>query len=167
MNNILNIKRYHIAKVYRRDNPAMTKGRYREFYQCVSHILLANFIRFQDFDIAGQYEPMITEAECLKICDRILSVLELGEFEIRVNHRVLLEGMFELAGIKPSDFKFVCSSIDKLDKLPWSDVRKELVDEKHIDPEAADKLEQYVRVRGEFFCIFLTCLSFRVDNGCH
>jgi histidyl-tRNA synthetase len=30
-----NIKRYHIAKVYRRDNPAMTKGRMREFYQCV------------------------------------------------------------------------------------------------------------------------------------
>jgi hypothetical protein len=29
------IKRYHIAKVYRRDQPAMTKGRMREFYQCV------------------------------------------------------------------------------------------------------------------------------------
>jgi len=36
MNKIKNIKRYHIAKVYRRDNPAMTRGRYREFYQCVS-----------------------------------------------------------------------------------------------------------------------------------
>lgn len=31
-----NIKRYHIAKVYRRDQPAMAKGRFREFYQCVS-----------------------------------------------------------------------------------------------------------------------------------
>jgi len=30
------MKRYHIAKVYRRDAPAMTKGRMREFYQCVS-----------------------------------------------------------------------------------------------------------------------------------
>lgn len=30
-----NIKRYHIAKVYRRDQPAMSKGRMREFYQCV------------------------------------------------------------------------------------------------------------------------------------
>lgn len=36
MNKITNIKRYHIAKVYRRDNPATTRGRYREFYQCVS-----------------------------------------------------------------------------------------------------------------------------------
>ena len=39
MNKIDKIKRYHIAKVYRRDNPAMTKGRYREFYQCVSNDL--------------------------------------------------------------------------------------------------------------------------------
>lgn len=45
-NKISNIKRYHIAKVYRRDNPAMTRGRYREFYQC-------------DFDIAGVYDPLI------------------------------------------------------------------------------------------------------------
>merc|ERR1712033_161962 len=54
MNKISNIKRYHIAKVYRRDNPAMTRGRYREFYQC-------------DFDIAGVYDPLIPDAECLKI----------------------------------------------------------------------------------------------------
>jgi len=40
MNKITNIKRYHIAKVYRRDNPAMTRGRYREFYQCVSVVAL-------------------------------------------------------------------------------------------------------------------------------
>lgn len=36
MNKISHIKRYHIAKVYRRDNPSITRGRYREFYQCVS-----------------------------------------------------------------------------------------------------------------------------------
>lgn len=34
------IKRYHIAKVYRRDAPAMTKGRMREFYQCVRLALM-------------------------------------------------------------------------------------------------------------------------------
>ena len=37
-----NIKRYQIAKVYRRDQPAMTKGRMREFYQCVKYIYLLN-----------------------------------------------------------------------------------------------------------------------------
>uniref|UniRef100_A0A3Q2C890 histidine--tRNA ligase n=1 Tax=Cyprinodon variegatus TaxID=28743 RepID=A0A3Q2C890_CYPVA len=72
MNKITNIKRYHIAKVYRRDNPAMTRGRYREFYQC-------------DFDIAGQYDAMIPDAECLKIVHEILSELELGDFRIKVS----------------------------------------------------------------------------------
>lgn len=36
MSKISSIKRYHIAKVYRRDNPSISRGRYREFYQCVS-----------------------------------------------------------------------------------------------------------------------------------
>jgi len=36
MNKIKQIKRYHIARVYRRDQPYMNRGRYREFYQCVS-----------------------------------------------------------------------------------------------------------------------------------
>jgi histidyl-tRNA synthetase len=31
---VRSIKRYHIAKVYRRDQPAINKGRMREFYQC-------------------------------------------------------------------------------------------------------------------------------------
>lgn len=41
MNKVQNIKRYHIAKVYRRDNPSIARGRYREFYQCVSGINLS------------------------------------------------------------------------------------------------------------------------------
>ena len=39
MNKIASSKRYHIGKVYRRDNPSMSRGRYREFYQCVSLVL--------------------------------------------------------------------------------------------------------------------------------
>lgn len=91
---------------------------------------------------------MITEAEVLKIADQVLSKLQLGDFEIRLNHRVLLEGMFELAGISDKDFKTVCSSVDKLDKSPWEEVRKELIEEKKIDQEAVDKLGNYVRARG-------------------
>uniref|UniRef100_A0A672MXR9 histidine--tRNA ligase n=1 Tax=Sinocyclocheilus grahami TaxID=75366 RepID=A0A672MXR9_SINGR len=77
MNKITNIKRYHIAKVYRRDNPAMTRGRYREFYQC-------------DFDIAGQYDAMIPDAECLKIVYEILNELDLGDFRIKYGHYIVL-----------------------------------------------------------------------------
>lgn len=39
MNRLINIKRYQIGKVYRRDQPCAARGRYREFYQCVSNYL--------------------------------------------------------------------------------------------------------------------------------
>ena len=38
----------------------------------------------QDFDIAGQFDPMIPDAECLKIVHEILSDLKLGDFLVKV-----------------------------------------------------------------------------------
>lgn len=38
----------------------------------------------QDFDIAGQYDPMIPDAECLRIVHEILTELDLGDFHIKV-----------------------------------------------------------------------------------
>uniref|UniRef100_A0A8C2H0U7 histidine--tRNA ligase n=1 Tax=Cyprinus carpio TaxID=7962 RepID=A0A8C2H0U7_CYPCA len=102
LNKITNIKRYHIAKVYRRDNPAMTRGRYREFYQC-------------DFDIAGQYDAMIPDAECLKIVYEILNELDLGDFRI---------------------------------KMAWEDVKKEMVNEKGLSEDVADRIGEYVSMQG-------------------
>uniref|UniRef100_A0A0N4ZKN5 histidine--tRNA ligase n=1 Tax=Parastrongyloides trichosuri TaxID=131310 RepID=A0A0N4ZKN5_PARTI len=129
-----NIKRYQIAKVYRRDQPYMTKGRYREFYQC-------------DFDIAGQYDSMIPESECIKIIDDVLKKLDIGTYEIRINHRLFLEGIFEICGAPENEFKNVCSSIDKLDKQPWEEIKEELVKTKFINEDVVDKLEKYVRLR--------------------
>ena len=68
---IKQMKRYQIGKVYRRDQPIMTKGRYREFYQC-------------DIDIAGQYESMIPDAEILTIVSEVLNKLQIGKFTIKV-----------------------------------------------------------------------------------
>ncbi|KYO39156.1 histidine--tRNA ligase, cytoplasmic [Alligator mississippiensis] len=135
MNKITNIKRYHIAKVYRRDNPAMTRGRYREFYQC-------------DFDIAGQFDPMIPDAECLKIVYEILSALQLGDFLVKVNDRRILDGMFAVCGVPDNKFRTICSSVDKLDKVMWEDVRSEIVGEKGLSTEAADCIGEYVRLHG-------------------
>uniref|UniRef100_A0A452J5R7 histidine--tRNA ligase n=1 Tax=Gopherus agassizii TaxID=38772 RepID=A0A452J5R7_9SAUR len=135
MNKITNIKRYHIAKVYRRDNPAMTRGRYREFYQC-------------DFDIAGQFDPMIPDAECLKIVHEILSGLQIGDFLIKVNDRRILDGMFAVCGVPDSKFRTICSTVDKLDKATWEDVKNEMVGEKGLLPEAADRIGEYVQLHG-------------------
>ncbi|XP_026491645.2 histidine--tRNA ligase, cytoplasmic isoform X1 [Vanessa tameamea] len=135
MNKINTLKRYHIAKVYRRDNPAMTRGRYREFYQC-------------DFDIAGQYDLMVPDAECLKVVTEILDALDIGKYVLKVNHRRLLDGMFEACGVSADMFRSTCSTIDKLDKSTWDEVRTEMINEKGVTPDAADRIGEYVRLNG-------------------
>merc|ERR1712212_962600 len=135
MNKIDKIKRFHIAKVYRRDNPAMTKGRYREFYQC-------------DFDIAGQYDPLLPDAECIKIVAEIFSDLNLGDFVIKVNHRKILDGVFAVCGVPNKLFRTICSSVDKLDKTPWEEVKNEMVNEKNLAEDVADRIHEYVIMNG-------------------
>lgn len=114
MHPVGNIRRYHIGKVYRRDNPQMKRGRFREFYQC-------------DFDIAGQYPPMIADSEILAVLTEILDRLALGPYEIKLNHRGLLDGLLDICGVPPGKFRAICSAIDKLDKEPWEAVRTEMV----------------------------------------
>ena len=50
-NSILNIKKYQIGRVYRRDNPSIRQGRLREFYQCVTlkSLLFLSFLSLQLF----------------------------------------------------------------------------------------------------------------------
>jgi hypothetical protein len=164
-----------VPQVYRRDQPQMARGRFREFFQC-------------DFDIAGSYPTMVPDAEVLKVgaglivcvcgcrggllagslhqallpctpalCPPargrfgaplpphhllppscfiflllsfhfqvlvgILDELSLGEYEVKLNHRRLLDAMLDIAGVPPAKFRPICSAIDKLDKEPWEAVR--------------------------------------------
>jgi len=39
--------------------------------------------------------------------------------------------------------------VDKLDKTPWEEVRKEMVDVKGLEPSAADKIWSYVQRKGD------------------
>ena len=131
MNSVGNIKRYHIAKVYRRDQPQMNRGRYREFYQC-------------DFDIAGAYTPMTADAEAITIATEILTLLPVGKFCVKINHRVLLDAIFEIAGVPPEKFRPICSAVDKLDKESWAEVSREMVEEKGLSREVAEKIGTFV-----------------------
>ncbi|KAH8767011.1 histidyl-tRNA synthetase-like protein [Hyaloscypha finlandica] len=134
---VQNIKRYHIAKVYRRDQPAMTKGRMREFYQC-------------DFDIAGIYDPMLPDAEIVRITTEVFEGLGWnGRYTIKLNHRKILDGIFEVCGVPVEKIRTISSAVDKLDKLPWEEVRKEMTEEKGLDGSVADKIGEYVVQKGQ------------------
>lgn len=131
------VKRYAIAKVYRRDQPAVGKGRMREFYQC-------------DFDVAGQSgDPMVADAEVLRIVSEVFENLGWrGKYTIKINHRNILDGLFEVCGVPTDKIRSISSAVDKLDKMPWSEVRREMVDEKGLIAEVADKIEAYVTLKG-------------------
>ena len=60
---------------------------------------------------------MIPDAECIRVIFEILSDLNMGNFVIKVNHRKLLDGMFEACGCPPEKFRTICSAVDKLDKV--------------------------------------------------
>ncbi len=119
-------KRYQIQPVYRADRPA--KGRYREFYQC-------------DVDIVGSSSPTV-EAEVLAAGAEVLQ--ELGfqgveGFAIRINHRMILRGLMEVAGVPHELETSAIVAIDKLDKIGMEGVRKEL-EVRGIPAAAAESL---------------------------
>jgi histidyl-tRNA synthetase len=130
---VQNVKRYQIAKVYRRDQPAPSRGRMREFYQC-------------DFDIAGIYDPMIPDAEILCIISEVFEAFEIG-ITVKVNHRKILDGLFEVAGVPVDKIRAISSAVDKLDKLPWDEVKNEMLG-KGLPEDVADRIGGYVQRRG-------------------
>lgn len=135
-NKIQAISRYHIGKVYRRDNPSITKGRFREFYQC-------------DIDFAGKFDTMMADAKCLKILCEILTQVKLPyNFCIKINHRLVLSGMFQICGVPADKFKPICSSIDKLDKMSWDEVKQEMCKVKGLDEVVADRIHYFVEKSG-------------------
>jgi len=97
-NKKLPFKRYQTGVVFR-DEP-IKPGRFRQFTQC-------------DADIIGS--TIKDEAEILKI----VSV-------INVNNRKLLNEILEEQGIKNKDKMDVIREIDKLDKLPEAEIKKNL-----------------------------------------
>lgn len=93
-------RRYHIGKVHRAERPQ--KGRFREFYQC-------------DIDIIGSNSPIV-DAEFPAVINEIFDQFNFGEFTIRINNRLILNGFFEGIGLKDIS-REVLRTIDKIEKL--------------------------------------------------
>ena len=60
---------------------------------------------------------MVPDVECVKVVTEILDALDLGDYTIKINHRRILDGLFEACGVPESQFRTICSSVDKLDKV--------------------------------------------------
>lgn len=115
-------KRYQIAPVFR-DGP-LKKGRYREFYQC-------------DVDTLG-VESVAAEAELLALACESFQSLGL-EVILNVNHRALLNGLLEHAGVPAEKHHAVLLSLDKLEKIGKKGVFVELMDVRGLPKTQAEK----------------------------
>ncbi len=117
----LPFKRYQIQPVWRADRPQ--KGRYQEFYQC-------------DVDVVGS-KSLSYEAELIQIYDDVFAALGIPVI-IRINHRQLLSGIAQYAGIGDQWIEMTMA-IDKLDKIGEEGVRKEM-SERNIPVQAQDTI---------------------------
>lgn len=139
-NGLQQFKRYQIGKVYRRDQPQIYRGRYREFYQC-------------DFDIVGgvQYADMsmLQEIETIKLMYDILNEL-IGKdtYKIKVNHRLVLYTIFTKLGIPPDKVGTITSTVDRMDKVSTGEFKNELLD-KGLDADHVDLLLKVLDEIGE------------------
>jgi histidyl-tRNA synthetase len=119
-------KRYQMQPVWRADRPA--RGRFREFYQC-------------DVDAIGS-RSMIVEAEICAAASDALMQLGFTNFTIRLNHRQVLAGVLEQAGVAPELHGDALVALDKLDKIGAEGVARELI-ERGVAGEASVHLLRF------------------------
>jgi histidyl-tRNA synthetase len=119
-------KRYQIQPVWRADRPA--RGRFREFYQC-------------DVDVLGS-NSMVVEAELIAAASEALVALGFDDFTIRLNHRQVLTGILDQAGVARDKHDDALISLDKMDKAGPEGVAREL-SARGITDESAVKLMRF------------------------
>ena len=142
-------RRYQIGKVYRGERAQ--KGRFREFYQ-------------SDIDIIGDGELSIeNDAEIPSIIYTLFKRLGLENFTIRVNNRKILSGFFAMLGLSDQT-ENVMRTVDKIDKIGADKVRAELTDSFGISANVAEKVTDFIALKGTNADIIAALREMAGDN---
>lgn len=105
-------KAIQIDDVFRAERPQ--RGRNRQFTQCDADIL-------GDASINAEIEVLLTAIDAY-------SSLGFNKTEIRINSREILNQIILSCGFSEEDITFVCTSLDKLDKVGEEGVISELLE---------------------------------------
>ncbi len=124
-------RRYQMQPVWRADRPQ--RGRYREFWQC-------------DCDVVGS-TSLINEAELLCIYQAAFHELNIPKITLKINSRKLLAGLAEIAGV-PLQMMEMTIALDKLDKIGWDGVTKEL-QQRGIDENGILRIKEVIGINGK------------------
>ncbi len=114
-------KRYAMGPVWRGERPG--QGRYREFWQC-------------DFDTIGTTSNA-ADAETALVINDLFTAIGFDKFEIRINNRLVLNGLLELQGLADKAVPLL-RSLDKLPKIGREKVSEEMVKEAGVTATQAD-----------------------------
>ena len=121
------LRAVQIGPVWRAERPQ--RGRYRQFTQC-------------DIDILGVASE-IAEVELILATTEALGALGLDGLTVRINDRRLLAAMATWCGFEPARQGSVFITLDKWDKLPPSEVRRELEQSGHPGAAIERLMELY------------------------
>jgi histidyl-tRNA synthetase len=124
-------KRYHIATVWRAEKPQ--KGRFREFIQC-------------DFDTLGT-DSNIADAETLLVIHDLMECLGFSGFTIRINNRLVLNGLLEQFGLTGQSAG-VLRSLDKLPKIGREAVIAEMTEKVGTSATQAESVLKMTELTG-------------------
>jgi histidyl-tRNA synthetase len=114
-------KRYAMGPVWRGERPG--KGRYREFWQC-------------DFDTIGTTSNA-ADVETALVINDLFTAIGFDAFEIRVNNRMILNGLLELQGLADKAVPLL-RSLDKLPKIGRDKVAEEMAEEAQVTRPQAE-----------------------------
>ena len=138
-------RRYQIGKVYRGERAQ--RGRFREFYQA-------------DIDIIGDGKlDIVNEAEIPAIIYQTFSRLGLERFQIRVNNRKILNGFYDMLGLREQSGE-IMRTVDKLEKIGGDKVR-ELLMEAGVSEEKAGEILRFIGIRGKNSQVLKVLESYR------
>jgi histidyl-tRNA synthetase len=140
-------KRYHIAPVWRGENPQA--GRYREFAQC-------------DFDTIGT-ESVLADIEAVAVINRLLEAVGFDRFTISINNRVILSGLLEHLGLSDRAVP-VLRSLDKLAKIGRQRTAEEMCQAASLDPAQADTVLSLADCQGDAESIFARLNAITAGN---
>lgn len=124
-------KRYQIQRVWRGERPQ--EGRFREFLQCDVDVIDQDSIS-HDFD-----------AEIALIAMQALNAIGAGPIRFMLNNRKILIGFYEGLGI--GNAADVIRVVDKIDKLPVSEIERILVEENGLSAETAKACLALAQIR--------------------
>jgi len=124
-------KRYAMGPVWRGERPG--QGRYREFWQC-------------DFDTIGTLSNA-ADAEVALVIHDLFTALEIPNFQIRVNNRLLLNGLLESIGVLDQAVPLL-RSLDKLAKLGREKVIGEMTGDSGVSVEQAERVLKLAEATG-------------------